>query len=70
MAFIPEKKCNSPSAGAALNKNQIAASFLGTVRRFPNGAPTIPIDQGEESTVSVEFYTRFTGKSQAQLKAH
>jgi ABC-type phosphate transport system substrate-binding protein len=54
----------------ALTRNQVADIFLGKSNRFPSGKQAIPIDQTEGSATRDEFYTVFTGKSAAQLKAH
>jgi len=54
----------------ALSKNQIVDIFLGKVSRFPDGGQAVPIDQAEGSAARDEFYTKFSGKSPAQLKAH
>lgn len=54
----------------ALTNNQVADIFLGKTSRLPNGGQVIPIDQAEGSVPRDEFYTKFTGKSAAQLKAH
>ncbi len=54
----------------ALASNQVADIFLGKTNRFPSGGQAVPIDQPEGSTPRDEFYSRFTGKSAAQLKAH
>jgi ABC-type phosphate transport system substrate-binding protein len=53
-----------------LSKNQLADIFLGKSARFPNGRLAVPIDQSEGAAAREEFYTRFIGKSAAQLKAH
>lgn len=53
-----------------LSKNQIADIFLGKANVFPNGERVVPIDQVEGSAAHDEFYTRFTGKSGAQIKAY
>ncbi|SCW68717.1 hypothetical protein SAMN03159488_00922 [Pseudomonas sp. NFIX10] len=53
-----------------LARNQVADIFLGKASRFPSGGQAIPIDQTEDSPTRDEFYTTFTGKSAAQLKAH
>ncbi|MGD8220723.1 phosphate ABC transporter substrate-binding protein [Pseudomonas thivervalensis] len=54
----------------ALARNQVADIFLGKTSRFPGGGQAIPIDLREDSPTRDEFYTTFTGKSAAQLKAH
>jgi ABC-type phosphate transport system substrate-binding protein len=61
---------SAKSAVTALSKDQIADIFMGKAIHFPDGAPATPIDQIEASSVREEFYTRFTGKSRAQLNAH
>lgn len=53
-----------------LSNQQIAAIFLGSNARLPNGEPAVPIDQVEGSSTRDEFYAKFTGKSAAQMKAH
>ncbi|MBT2338416.1 MULTISPECIES: phosphate ABC transporter substrate-binding protein [Pseudomonas] len=54
----------------ALADNQVANIFLGKTNRFPEGGQAVPVDLPEGSAIRDEFYTRFTGKSAAQLKAH
>ncbi len=61
---------SAKSTVTALSRNQIADIFLGKAARFPNGSPAVPIDQPEASPVREAFYTQFTGRSAAQLKAH
>jgi ABC-type phosphate transport system substrate-binding protein len=58
------------SAVPALNKEQVAAIFLGKASRFPDGGPAVPIDQTEGSPTRDAFYVKLTGKSPAQLKAY
>lgn len=54
----------------ALNSTQLADIFLGRTSRFPDGTQAVPIDQTEDSPLREKFYTQFTGKSAAQVKAH
>ncbi|WP_448649248.1 phosphate ABC transporter substrate-binding protein [Pseudomonas corrugata] len=54
----------------ALASSQVANIFLGKASRFPGGEQATPIDQAEGSAARDEFYTRYTGKSAAQLKTH
>jgi ABC-type phosphate transport system substrate-binding protein len=61
---------SSKSPVTALTKNQVVDIFLGKTSRFPDGEQAIPIDQVEGSAARDEFYTKFTGKSAAQIKAH
>ncbi|MEQ1591743.1 MAG: phosphate ABC transporter substrate-binding protein [Thiobacillaceae bacterium] len=61
---------SSKSTVTMLSKNQVADLFLGKLHSFPNGEPAIPVDQDEASSVRDEFYSRFTGKSAAQIKAY
>jgi ABC-type phosphate transport system substrate-binding protein len=54
----------------SLNANQVADIFLGKTSRFPDGSEAVPIDQVEDSPLRERFYTAFTGKSPAQVKAY
>jgi ABC-type phosphate transport system substrate-binding protein len=58
------------NSATLLSKAQVADIFLGRALRFPDGSQAVPIDQADGSTARVEFYDRFSGKSQAQLNAH
>ena len=58
----------SPVIG--LNAEQVADIFLGKTGRFPDGSQAVPIDQHEDSPTRERFYSQFTGKSPAQVKAH
>lgn len=58
------------SSITVLNANQVADIFLGRSSRFPDGTVAVPIDLAEDSPLRERFYTVFTGKSPAQLKAH
>jgi ABC-type phosphate transport system substrate-binding protein len=61
---------SSKSPVTMLSKNQVADIFLGKTARFPDGRQVVPIDQAEGTIARAEFYTQFTGKSAAQIKAH
>jgi ABC-type phosphate transport system substrate-binding protein len=65
---VPVVSARSPIT--ALSANQVADIFLGKTSRFPDGTPAMPIDLVEESPVRDRFYTEYTGKSPAQVKAH
>jgi ABC-type phosphate transport system substrate-binding protein len=58
------------SAVTALSKNQVIDIFLAKSVRFPDGSPAVPIDQTEGAAARDEFYSNFSGKSAAQLKAY
>ncbi len=60
---------SAKSPVTALNAEQVADIFLGKTSRFPDGRPAVPIDQPEDSPVRDRFYSEFTGKSPAQVKA-
>lgn len=60
----------STSPITSLSKSQAANIFLGKSRQYPNGEPAVPIDQAEGSAERNEFYTKVSGKSPAQIKAH
>ena len=53
-----------------LSPGQVADIFLGKSNRFPDGTQAMPIDLVEESPVRDRFYSQYTGKSAAQVKAH
>ncbi|WP_053213851.1 substrate-binding domain-containing protein [Pseudomonas sp. Q12-87] len=53
-----------------LTRSQVADIFLGKVNRFPDGGQATPVDQPEGAATRDEFYSTFTGKSPAQIKAH
>jgi ABC-type phosphate transport system substrate-binding protein len=53
-----------------LSREQITDIYLGRMNRFPNGNPVKPIDLSESSPIRSEFYGRFLGRSQSQIKAH
>src|SRR5690348_6610914 len=61
---------SAKSPVSALNSEQVADIFLGKTGRFPDGTQAIPIDQHEDSPLRERFYSQFTGKSPAQVKAH
>lgn len=58
------------TANAALTKEQATAIFLGKNSNLPNGAPAVLFDLPESNPLRDEFYTKVTGKSAAQVKAH
>jgi len=53
-----------------LTRNQVADIFLGKSNRLPGGDQAVVIDQPEGSATRDEFYSTYTGKSAAQIKAH
>jgi ABC-type phosphate transport system substrate-binding protein len=61
---------SSRSGVSSLSENEVTDIFLGKLNRFPGGEMVSPIDLPEGSEVRDEFYLKFSGKSQAQLKAH
>jgi ABC-type phosphate transport system substrate-binding protein len=54
----------------SLSAREVADIFLGRTTRFPDGTHAVPIDLNEEEPAREKFYTDFTGKSPAQVKAH
>jgi ABC-type phosphate transport system substrate-binding protein len=54
----------SNSSAAGMSKEQVANIFLG------KSTALTPLDQPESSPLREEFYTKVTGKSAAQMKAH
>jgi ABC-type phosphate transport system substrate-binding protein len=61
---------SAKSPVTTLNAEQVADIFLGKTGRFPDGSQAVPIDQLEDSPTRERFYSQFTGKSPAQVKAH
>lgn len=61
---------SAKSSLSALNSSQLADIFLGKTSRFPDGTLAVPIDQPEDSPVRERFYSQYTGKSPAQVRAH
>ncbi|MCF8093687.1 MAG: phosphate ABC transporter substrate-binding protein [Desulfotignum sp.] len=54
----------------SLSLTQITDIYLGRMIRFPNGNPVKPIDLSESSPARSQFYSRYLGRSQPQIKAH
>jgi hypothetical protein len=61
---------SAASPPTSLSRNQVADIFLGKIARFPDGTPAVPIDQEAGAPARDEFYSTFTGKSAALLKAY
>jgi ABC-type phosphate transport system substrate-binding protein len=61
---------SAKSAITSLNAAQVADIFLGKTSRFPDGSQAVPIDLVEDAPERERFYSQFTGKSPAQIKAH
>lgn len=61
---------SAKSTVARLNRDQVADIFLGKVVTYPAGGQAQPVDQAVGSSVRDEFYTKVTGRSAAQVKAH
>ena len=61
---------SSKSTLVTLSKDQVTDIFLGKTTRFPDGTQAIPIDQQEGTPARDEFYTKFAGRSPAQIKSH
>lgn len=61
---------SAKSAITSLNAAQVADIFLGKTSRFPDGTQAVPIDLAEDAPERERFYSQFTGKSPAQIKAH
>jgi ABC-type phosphate transport system substrate-binding protein len=61
---------SAKSTLTTLSENEVADIFLGKLNRLPDGEALTPIDQAEGAEVRDEFYLKFGGRSQAQVKAH
>jgi ABC-type phosphate transport system substrate-binding protein len=55
---------------AALTKDQVADIFLGRLKQLVDGKSVEPIDQPEGSPTRNAFYSKYVGKTPAELKAH
>jgi ABC-type phosphate transport system substrate-binding protein len=54
----------------SLSRAELADIYLGRMTRFPNGESVVPVDQRETSPTHHEFYSRYLGRTPAQIKAH
>ncbi len=61
---------SSQNPTETLSRAQIADIYLGRMNRLPSGNPVQPIDLSGSSPVRSEFYSRYLGQSQSQIKAH
>jgi ABC-type phosphate transport system substrate-binding protein len=53
-----------------LSRTELADIYLGRMNTFPNGLSVAPVDQRETSPAHHEFYSRYLGRSPAQIRAH
>lgn len=53
-----------------LSSTELHDIYLGRQHRLSSGDPLTPIDQREGTPAREEFYARFLGRSNAQMKAH
>ena len=58
------------SGSTTLTKEQASSIFLGKSTSLPSGAPIVLFDLPESNPLRDEFYTKLTGKTAAQVKAH
>jgi ABC-type phosphate transport system substrate-binding protein len=54
----------------SLSRAELADIYLGRMNSFPNGQSVVPVDQRETSPTNHEFYSRYLGRTPAQIKAH
>jgi ABC-type phosphate transport system substrate-binding protein len=59
-----------PSNSNALDATSVSHIFLGKSKSFPDGSTAIPINQPEDSAISIEFAQNVLSKSPSQLKAY
>lgn len=60
---------SSKSSVVSLTKDQAAAIYLGKTSAWPDGKLVKLLDQPESAALNEQFYSKLTGKSQAQVKA-
>jgi ABC-type phosphate transport system substrate-binding protein len=53
-----------------LSHAELTDIYLGKLNSFPNGERVVPVDQWEKSPAHDEFYSRYLGRTPAQIKAH
>jgi ABC-type phosphate transport system substrate-binding protein len=69
LAMLPQARADvvvivsAKSSTGTMNAEQVAAIFLGKSRQLE------PLDNGDKGAVHDEFYTKLTGKNDAQVKA-
>jgi ABC-type phosphate transport system substrate-binding protein len=54
----------------SLSRAELTDIYLGRLNRFPDGSTAVPIDQSERSSAHDEFYSKYLGRTPAQIKAH
>lgn len=54
----------------SLSHVELADIYLGRMNSFPNGESVVPVDQRGKSPAHDEFYSRYLGRTPAQIKAH
>lgn len=59
-----------PDNAAQLSEKQIKRIFLGKEKKFPNGEPSIPVNQTANSSARNEFDSNTLGRSTAQISAY
>lgn len=52
-----------------VDKLYITRIYTGAIRGWPDGSPTFPVDQMEDSAARAAFYDTIVGKSQATMRA-
>ena len=55
---------------AELTQSQVTDLFLGRLKQLSDGTRLVPVDHPEGSAARDEFYSRYAGKTPAQLKAY
>ncbi len=53
-----------------LTSSDLRDIYLGRRTQIANGIHVVPLDQSEGAAARSEFYTRYTGQTPAQIKAH
>lgn len=54
----------------SLSHAELADIYLGRMHNFPNGQSVMPVDQREKSPSHDAFYSRYLGRTPAQIKSH
>jgi ABC-type phosphate transport system substrate-binding protein len=61
---------SAQSPVTTLSEDQVAAIFLGKMAVLPDGTRLVPVDLAEGNPARTNFYARFVGKSESQLRAY
>lgn len=59
-----------PSNTDAINAKVLQRIFLGKEKKFPNGSPSVPVNQTNDSQVRQSFDSEVLGRTSSQVSAY